>query len=41
MFNISQNKGAISWDIRKIPAGSYVYTLKTKYFEESGKLIIQ
>ncbi len=40
-FIVSQNKGAVAWDTRNIPAGSYVFTLKTKYFEESGKLIIQ
>jgi len=40
-FNVNQNKGAQAWDTRKIPSGSYIFTLKTKYFEESGKLIIQ
>ena len=28
-------------DTRNIPSGSYIFTLKTKYFEKSGKLIIQ
>lgn len=41
LFNIDQTKGIQTWDTRKIPSGSYIYTLKTKYFEESGKLIIQ
>lgn len=40
-FNVNQTKGAKAWDIRKIPSGFYIFTLKTKYFEESGKLIIQ
>ncbi|OYT15439.1 MAG: hypothetical protein B7C24_13060 [Bacteroidetes bacterium 4572_77] len=47
-FRIKDTKGAQAclagrqaWDTRKIPAGSYIYTLKTKYFEASGKLIIQ
>lgn len=40
-FNVNQTKGVQAWDTREIPAGSYIYTLKTKYFEESGKLIIQ
>jgi hypothetical protein len=40
-FSVENNKGIQAWDTRKIPAGSYIYTLKTKYFEESGKLIIQ
>jgi len=41
IFNVEQAKGAKAWDTREIPSGSYIYTLKTKYFEESGKLIIQ
>ena len=40
-FTVKYSKGIQAWDIRKIPAGSYIYTLKTKYFKESGKLIIQ
>lgn len=40
-FNLIQSEGSQAWDIRKIPSGSYIFTLKTKYFEESGKLIIQ
>lgn len=40
-FNVNQAKGVQAWDIQEITAGSYIYTLKTKYFEESGKLIIQ
>jgi len=38
---IIQVRGVQAWDTRKIPSGSYIYTLKTKYFEKSGKLIIQ
>lgn len=41
LINVNNNKGIEAWDIRSIPTGSYIYTLKTKYFEESGKLIIQ
>ncbi len=40
-FTVKNTKGAQAWDTRKIPAGSYIYTLKTQYFEKSGKLIIQ
>lgn len=40
-FNVKYTKGKQAWDTRRIPSGSYVYTLKTKYFEQSGKLIIQ
>jgi hypothetical protein len=40
-ISVDQQKGKQAWDTRKIPAGSYIYTLKTKYFEKSGKLIIQ
>lgn len=40
-FSIKYHKGIQTWDIRKIPSGSYIFTLKTKYFEKSGKLIIQ
>ena len=40
-FVVKYNKGVQAWDIRKIPAGAYIFTLKTKYFEESGKLIIK
>ena len=40
-FTIKYQKGKQAWDTRKIPSGSYIYTLKTKYFEKSGKLIIQ
>jgi len=41
IFNIKHIKGIQAWDTRNIPAGSYIYTLKTKYFEQSDKLIIQ
>jgi len=40
-FSVNYNKGIQAWDTRKIPTGSFIYTLKTKYFEKSGKLIIQ
>ena len=40
-FNIKHEKGKQAWDTRNIPSGSYIYTLKTQYFEDSGKLIIQ
>ena len=40
-FTVKYSKGVQAWDTRKIPSGSYIYTLKTKYFKESGKLIIQ
>ena len=40
-FSVEYTKGVQAWDTRKVPAGSYIYTLKTKYFEKSGKLIIQ
>jgi len=40
-ISVDQQRGVKAWDIRKIPAGSYIYTFKTKYFEKSGKLIIQ
>ena len=40
-FNIKYEKGKQASDTRNIPSGSYVFTLKTKYFEQSGKLIIQ
>ncbi len=40
-FAVKYSKGVQAWDTRKIPAGAYIYTLKTKYFENSGKLIIQ
>ena len=40
-FSIKYSKGVQAWDTRNVPVGSYIYTLKTKYFEESGKLIIQ
>ena len=40
-FAVKYNKGKQAWDTRKIPSGTYIYTLKTKYFENSGKLIIQ
>ncbi len=40
-FDIKYSKGVQAWDTRKIPAGSYIYTLKTQYFKKSGKLIIQ
>ena len=40
-FNISYQKGKQAWDTRKIPSGSYIYTLQTQFFEKSGKLIIQ
>jgi len=39
-FTLKYSKGIQAWDTRKVPAGSYVYTLKTKYFEKSAKLII-
>ena len=41
IFKIKYIKGIQAWDTRNIPAGSYIYTLKTKYFEQSDKLIIQ
>lgn len=41
MFNVNQIKGIKAWDTRNIPAGTYIITLKTKYFEISDKLIIQ
>jgi hypothetical protein len=40
-FAVNYSKGKQAWDTRKIPSGSYIYTLKTNYFEQSGKLIIQ
>ena len=40
-FNIKRNKGLQAWDTREIPAGTYIFTLKSKYFEKSDKLIIQ
>jgi len=40
-FTIKYQRGKQAWDTRKIPSGSYIYTLKTNYFEKSGKLIIQ
>jgi len=40
-FATKYQKGKQAWDTRKIPAGSYIFTLRTKYFEKSGKLIIQ
>ena len=40
-FNTKYQKGKQAWDTRKIPAGSYIFTLQTKYFVKSGKLIIQ
>ena len=40
-FKVDYNKGLQAWDIRNLPSGSYIYTLKTKYFEKSDKLIIQ
>ena len=40
-ISVNHQKGLQAWDIGKIPAGSYIFTLKTKYFEQSGKLIIQ
>jgi len=40
-FSISYQEGVQAWDTREVPAGSYIFTLKTKYFEKSGKLIIQ
>jgi len=40
-FETKYERGKQAWDIRNIPSGSYDYTLKTKYFEKSGKLIIQ
>lgn len=40
-FTTKQEKGKQAWDTRSIPRGSYVFTLKTQYFEKSGKLIIQ
>lgn len=40
-FKVNSSKGVIAWDTRRIPAGTYIFTLRTKYFEESGKLIIQ
>jgi hypothetical protein len=41
VFNLKYIRGVQAWDTRNIPEGSYIYTLKTKYFEKSGKLIIQ
>ena len=40
-FIVNYSKGVEAWDTRKIPAGAYIYTLKTNYFEKSDKLIIQ
>lgn len=40
-FYVNSLKSVIAWDTRRIPAGTYIFTLRTKYFEESGKLIIQ
>lgn len=40
-FKVDYNKGLQAWDTSKLPSGSYIYTLKTKYFEKSDKLIIQ
>ena len=40
-FNTKYTKGKKAWDIRKIPSGSYIVTLKTQYFEKSAKLIIR
>lgn len=40
-FKVNLVNGTQAWDTREIPSGSYIYTLKTKYFEKSGKLIIQ
>lgn len=40
-FTTKQEKGKQAWGIRNIPKGSYIFTLKTQYFEKSGKLMIQ
>jgi len=40
-FSVKYERGKQAWDTRNIHSGSYVFTLKTKYFEQSGKLIIQ
>ena len=40
-FKVNYSKGLQAWDTSKLPSGSYIYTLKTKYFQKSDKLIIQ
>jgi len=40
-FRVEYAKGLKAWDTRNIPAGSYIVSLKTNYFEKSEKLIIQ
>ncbi len=39
-LNLNGNQGQKLWDTRHIPAGTYIYTMKSAGFSKTGKLVI-
>ncbi|RUM74000.1 MAG: hypothetical protein DSZ11_04715 [Sulfurovum sp.] len=40
-ISLSNTKGQVIWDTRKVIPGMYLFTLKTAGMSKSGKLIIK